>query len=286
MLMDPGEYEALQWVFTKPGTYVLLVEFQGHVRQSNPHTSDHPDYDANWRPISSNLTETRAAKYTFHVGPKLDETEPPIFGVNLSVPENSPAGAKVGGPVPVYNADAEVLYYDLIGEGKENFKTVAGTNPHTVQIVVAEGASLDFETRPSYDLQLTVTDNLDHQGNPDKPKPVIDDTLIVRISLDDQKPGLVLQADRKVLKVGETVNFTTRYEQAPEHIGRGFGYQWEWADGNIWHVVSSASTPTWSVSQPSAGAVTYRATVVLPNDDTPDQLPTYVNSDGIEITWK
>ncbi len=287
MLMDPGEYEALQWVFTKPGTYVLLVEFQGHVRQSNPHTSDHPDYDANWKPISSNLTETRAAKYTFHVGPKLDETEPPIFGVNLSVPENSPAGAKVGGPVPVYNADAEVLYYDLIGEGKENFKTVAGTNPHTVQIVVAEGASLDFETRPSYDLQLTVTDNLDHQGNPDKPKPVIDDTLIVRISLDDQKPGLDLQVDQAYPAVGETVYFIARYEPTPEQRGQTFSYQWAEQiqtkeDGIKWHVLSSGPSPTWSVLQSTGVSKVYRASVVVGND-TP---PILVNSEDIRVTWE
>ena len=290
MKLDPGEYEALQWVFTKPGTYKLLVEFQGHVRQSNPHSSSHPDYDANWKPISSNVTETRTAKYTFHVGPKLAETEPPIFGVNLSVAENSPGGVKVGGPIPVYNADAEVLYYDLDGDGKENFKTVAGTNPHTVQIVVAEGASLDFETRPSYDLQLTVTDKLNHEGDEDSPEPVIDDTLIVRISLEDQAPGLKIRADRTSLPVGEKVNFVARYEPTKQQLGREFGYQWEKAiGGNRWHVFdlgTAPSAPTWSVAQSSAGAVTYRATVVLLNDDTPDQLPTFVNSDGIEVTWE
>ncbi len=290
MELDPGEYEALQWVFTKPGTYELLVEFQGYVRRDNPYSQVDPEY-ANWKPISSNVTETRTAKYTFHVGPKLKETEPPIFGVNLSVAENSPGGVKVGGPVPVYNADAEVLYYDLDGEGEENFETVvASTDPHAVQIVVAEGASLDFETRPSYDLQLTVTDKLNHEGDEDSPEPVIDDTLIVRISLEDQEPGVDLQVDQAYPAVGERVNFIARYEPTTEQRGQTFSYQWEKAiGGNRWHVFdlgTAPSAPTWSVAQSSAGAETYRATVVLPNDDTSSQLPTFVNSEDIRVTWE
>ena len=294
MLLDPGEYKALQWVFTKPGTYLLWVHLQGDVRDEDNKPAG---AGADWKPISGNETETSEVyRYTIQVGSELDEIEPPIFGVNLSVEENTPAGVKVGDPILVYNADAGTLYYDLTGPGHGNFKpVVASTDPHAVQIVVKEGASLDYDTMPpteSYELNLSVTDKVDHEDNFN---PYPDDVLIVKIDLNAQDPGLKIRADRTSLKVGETVNFTVRYEQAPEHIGRKFGYQLEEYIGtstdvdrhSLWRVVSSApnaSAPNWSVSirQSSAVTKTYRATVVLPNDFPP---PTYVDSDGIEITW-
>ena len=287
LVMGPEEYETLQWIFVNPGTHVLTVELQGHVRKTNPHRSIDPEYDENWKPISNNDFETTAAKYTFQVGDTLEETEPPIFGVNLSVAENSPAGVNVGNPIPVYNADADVLYYELSGEEHEHFNAVAGTDPHTVQIVVKEGASLDYETRPSYDLSLTVTDKLDHEGNRQREDKVeVDDTLLVRIALEDQAPGLHLQADRGVLDVGETVNLVARFEPTPQQRGQTFTYQWaeqiQTGNGVRWHVISSApDAPTWSVSQSSATMKTYRAAVVL-GDDSP---PTFVNSNEVEIFW-
>ena len=46
MKLGPSERRDLQWIFTKPGTYLLSVHLQGFVRQENPHPSDHSDYDA------------------------------------------------------------------------------------------------------------------------------------------------------------------------------------------------------------------------------------------------
>lgn len=149
---------------------------------------------------------------------------------------------------------------------------------------------MDHETRHTYDLNLTVTDKLDHEGNrqdEDKGEVEVDDTLIVRIALDDQAPGLHLQADGSVLKVGEKVNFTARYEPTPAQHGKKFRFQWEEYRGTandghaLWHIIPSANAPTWSVSQSSAATKTYRATVVLGDIPT----PTFVNSEDVTITW-
>ena len=291
ILLNPGEYKDLQWVFTKPGTYLLWVHLLGEVKK--------PGDGDNWKAISENETETSEVyRYTIQVGSDLDETEPPIFGVNRSVKENSFGGTKVGDPIPVYNAEADVLYYDLTGTGHSNFETVvASTDPHAVQIVVADGANLDYEDaeKRSYELFLTVTDRVDHEHNFD---PSVDDVLIVRIDLEDREPGLQLRADQESQKVGKWVNFAVLYEQAPEHAGRTFGYQLEEHDGprtsadrdSRWPVVGNlvnARAATWSVpiEQSSAGTKTYRATVVLSNGDSLDTPPTYVNSNDIEITW-
>ena len=210
------------------------------------------------------------------------------------MPRTPPAGVSVGGPIPVYNADADDLYYGLAGDGSENFKTVAGTDPHTVQIVVAERApAWTIETKepkpPSYDLSLTVTDKLDHEGNPQdeaKGQVVVDDTLIVRIALEDQEPGLVLGVDQGLPSIGETVNFIARYEPTPQQRGQTFTYQWaeqiQTGNGLRWHVISSAPDgPTWSVSQSSQMRKTYRVAVELGNDIP----PVFVESNEVEIFW-
>ena len=285
MLMDPGEFRALQWVFTKPGTYLLWVHLLGDVKK-------HPQREA-WKDISVNKTETSEVyRYTFQVGSELDETEPPIFGASRSVLENSPGGVNVGDPIPVYNAEAPVLYYELTGKGHSNFELASSTSsaPHAVQIVMAEGANLDYETdSTTYELNLTVTDKVDHEDNEDLS---VDDVLIVRIDLEDQEPGLKIQADRTSLKVGESVNLVAWFEPRPERQGQTPAYLW--GEGfhpnnhrDLWRVLSDPGDgPTWSVSQSSAISKTYRAAIEWPNQDTATQLPTFVYSNEVTITWE
>ena len=292
VLMDPGEFHALQWVFTKPGTYLLWVELQGYVRKDNPYKPIDAEY-ADWKPVSDGETMTSEVyRYTIQVGEALDELEPPIFGVNLKVGENSPGGVEVGDPIPVYNAEADVLYYDLVDretrKKSAEFELAKSTStaPHTVQVVVKDGASLDYETTPSYELELSVADKLDHESNK-RPNELHypDDILIVRIDLEDQEPGVVLDADRGVVPVGETVNLFARYEPAPEHLGRTFEYEWaemlQTRDGVKWLGISTApNAPTWSVSQSSAMEKTYRVAVVIQGVYG---LP--VHSWGLDIFW-
>ena len=49
----PGDYQHLQWAFTKPGTYEISVQLKGHVRQKA--LAGAP---AGWKPISSKKVET------------------------------------------------------------------------------------------------------------------------------------------------------------------------------------------------------------------------------------
>ena len=216
------------------------------------------------------------------MGTELDETEPPIFGVNLEVEENSPGGVKVGDPIPIYNAEADVLYYSLTGPGHSNFDLLAAssTEPFTAQVVVADGADLDYETTPSYDLHLTVTDKVDHENNFN---PYADDVLIVRIDLKDQAPGLKLHADKTSLKVGETVNFTTSFEPTSEQRGEPTAYVWKKKIGSSSSQdLAAPNNPSWSVSHSDATEVTYFAEVQL------GKWPIFtatVISNEIRVTW-
>ncbi len=98
--MDPGtELQDLEWIFTEEGTYEIWVELVGHVRTvHDPAADDSPD---DWAPLSPNKTETSEVKrYVFQVG-DFEEEEPPLFGLDLSVPENSPGGTVVSPPLPI-----------------------------------------------------------------------------------------------------------------------------------------------------------------------------------------
>ena len=262
------------------------MELQGYVRDAD----NKPDGAGNdWKPISVDGIETsEVRRYTIQVGDKLDETEPPIFGVHLSVGENTPGGVKVGSPIPVYNADADKLVYELTGKGSKDFALATSTNPHVAQVVVAAGASLDYEAKASYDLTLTVTDELDHEHNEDLS---VDDILLVKIDLQDQEPGMLLRADRPVvLDVGETVNLFARYEPTPEQRGQQFFYQWveqfqTLQHGVKWHPVNPGGGPTWSVSQSSETTRTYRVSAVWDHDDDPATPAKFVNSNEMEIFW-
>ena len=282
--MDPGENREVQWIFTKEGTYLISVHIRGYVRQENPYKTVDPKH-AEWKAISDNVTETSEVKqYTIQVGDPLVEMEPPTFGVNLSVPENSPPGTKVGGPIQVYNSEAKTLEYKLDGEGSEHFGTVASTDPHSVQVVVAEGASLDYETQASYDLALSVTDNVDHENNRNTET---DDILVVRIDLDDDGPWLKLEADRSTQKVDQTVNLVATFETTPEWNDETPNYQWAekagTPDHTVWHVISTApNAPTWSVSQSSPVTKTYRVAIVHGEDFQ----TTFVSSNQVTVTWE
>lgn len=201
MAMQAGQLEALEWVFTQPGTYEISVHLQGWVRHDRP-----LDAGEDWRPISEYRTETSEVKrYVIQVGSALDEVEPPRFGVNRSVAENSPAGTRVGNPITVFPAEVEALEYRLSGEGHENFGVVSHTAPYSAQIVVADGAQLDYETRDTYELTLGVTDNVDHESNSDDS---LDDTLAIRIALTDVPTSASIRVDNPTPVVGDTVTFT------------------------------------------------------------------------------
>lgn len=231
LIMEPGELEDLQWVFTKPGTYALSVHAIGWVHQ--------PEDNEDWDPISPNDTETsEVQRYVIQVGDLLDEEEPPVFGVNLSVPENSAAATAAGAPIPVYRTESTTLVYTLTGEGSDQFTTEALTEPHRVQIKVAAGANLDFETQPSYDLTLGVSNGVDHEGNEDE---VIDDVLAVRIDLAnvDEGPSVSLSATDTTPHLGKEVTISAAIHDAPS--GSTPVLTWYWKDNEIhedWSVIN------------------------------------------------
>ena len=86
--------------------------------------------------------------------------EPPGFeagaATTRAVAENTPAGGPVGNPIAAADPNGDVLIYAL--SGSEAFAIDSDTG----QIVVSEGASLDYEAGPrSYAVTVTVNDGRD-----------------------------------------------------------------------------------------------------------------------------
>ena len=266
MAMEAGQLEDLEWVFTRPGTYEIWVHLQGWVRQ--PHEGE------DWRPISEYRTETSEVKrYVIQVGNKLDEVEPPQFGVNRRVVENSPAGTLVGDPVHVLQTDVDDLEYRLSGEGHGHFALVPYAEAHSVQIVVADGAELDYETRPVYDLTLGVTDNLDHESNWD---PSLDDTLLVRITLDGVPTSAAIQVDNPNPLVGDAVTFTAVVTDFGE--GHEVAYYFYDSEGG------GVTAPTYTLEHVNPATVTVGLMAVYETEASPD--PVSVEAQPVTVTWR
>ena len=78
--MDLGEYRPMQFLFTKPGEYLVQAQIQAHVRREAP-AGPHP----NWTPINPGDSITSPTEwYTFHVGPVAN------LGVTLTHTDETP----------------------------------------------------------------------------------------------------------------------------------------------------------------------------------------------------
>ena len=273
MMMEAGQLESLHWVFTKPGTYEISVHLQGWVRQKRPAGAG-----KDWLPISSKETETSEVKrYVIQVGSALAEVEPPRFGVSRSVAENSAAGTDVGDPVLVFS-EASDLEYSLSGDGHQNFtaSATAAEDPYSVQIQVAEDASLDYETESTYDLILEVSNKIDHESNPD---PAIDHTLAVRITLEDVPTSAVIQADKPNPVAGETVTFTTTVTD----FGDGNSLNYHFTDSRGAH--TGSNTLSIQRDQPGTETVDLYVTYLPPGGD-PQTDTQRIDAEPVTVTWR
>ena len=277
LTMTPGQLEYLQWVFTKPGTYEISAQLVGYVRQRGSPPSG---VGKEWMPISENETESSEVKrYVIHVGDTLVEEEPPLFGFNLSVPENSAAGTEVSDPISVFQAESGELEYSLSGEGSDQFALVmdTSTNPRTVQIVVANGAHLDYEAKRIYDLTLNVTDNVDHESNPD---PTIDDVLAVRITLEDIPTTAVIHVSNPNPVAGDTVTFTAKLTD----FGEGQTLFYEFASENRHGIATGYSSYQLRHNGHFVDVVTLNVSYhLVPGDVNSDVVE--IDAEPVTVTW-
>ena len=281
--MEPGQYRNLQWAFTEPGTYELLVHLNGHVRKDRP--NDLPA-DELWHPVSEeDIVTSRVKRYIFHVG-LLTLNPQPLFLVERSIRENSHHGAPVGDPVPVDPGDYDPLTYQLSGPGHSNFTVERAVDDQSgaqtgAQIKVADGAHLDYEVRASYDLVLSVSDGRDRENNVD-PFDSVDHTIRVRIAVTDvpdaDDVSLHLSANPENQEVGRGVTLTATAHNVPEGQHGYFLQHYAWVDG---HGRVQTGGNTYETSLDEAGTRDIYAEIEYEFDGH-----TYtVRSNTVRVTW-
>ena len=117
----------------------------------------------------------------------IDGNSLPAFGeganATRSTAENSAAGTSVGSAVTATDAEGDTLVYSLSGTDAGSFDLNASTGQLQTK------AALDYETKSSYEVVVSVHDGKDIAGNADSS---IDDTITVTITVtnEDEVPGV------------------------------------------------------------------------------------------------
>ena len=108
----------------------------------------------------------------------------------FSVIENTAADTVVGA-VPAREPDGDSLTYSVGGTDAAKFNRVFALNASTGEIVAKPGATVDFESKSSYSLTVSVTDGEDASGSTES-DPTTDDTAHVSIRVTNiDEPGSI-----------------------------------------------------------------------------------------------
>ena len=113
----------------------------------------------------------------------------PTFGKNpitLSVNENTESGEDIGSPVTAHDEENDDLTYSLTGADANHFDIDFSNGQ-----ILTDG-DLDHETKDTYQLFISVTDNKDIYGDPDSAE---DDSLQVTISVKNVNEPPVFDAN-------------------------------------------------------------------------------------------
>ena len=207
----------------------------------------------------------------------------PIFMVMRSVPEMSPADTLVGDPIMVREPNTkDTLTFNLTGEGADQFavSSVSGS----AQIKVAEGADLDFEGTPTYNLVLGVSDGRNAANIAD---PSIDDTIGVLVKLKDVAgdPSVTVSASATSVTKGEHVTLTATPNNLPEGYS-DLTYQWleRFQDGDISapHGRTSSTMTLTRLGGSDADPVYFSVEISW----TKDGKKTTIRSSEVLVTWR
>ena len=160
-----------------------------------------------------------------------------------SVAENTPAEQAVGDPVTATDGDDDTLTYALTGS---NDFTIDDSG----QIMVASGATLDYETQAEYTVTVTVHDGKNAEGEADAG---VDDSIEVAISVAD-----VDEAGRVSL-ISETEPPQAGSELSAillDPDGGVTGLAWVWersADQTAWEAIEGTSGDAYTPTEDDAG---------------------------------
>ena len=173
---------------TDPGSFAI-DESSGQLKTKSP--LDHEDKES--YTVTVKASDGKDGVDTIEVTITVtDVNEAPSFDsatARRNVPENTAANLPVGPAVSAKDPDdGDSLTYSLGGTDSASF----GINGSTGQITVGTGTRLDFETKPSYSVTVTVTDSLN-----------LSDTITVSINVTEGNDPPVFATDTATRRVAE-----------------------------------------------------------------------------------
>ena len=296
MPLGAGEYEHLEWVFTKPGTYVLTIHLKGHVRQTKP-----TGFVGTWERLTPDDTATSVPhQYVFHVG-DLHINDQPHFGAVRSVTAGTRANSPFGEVIPLYGTDADTLELYLDGVGSEDFDVAERSTPWSsgALLFVGKDAELRYPGDPDnmnmayYDLHLKVSDKHDYEDNTDQE---IDDIIPLRIHVQPQSgPWVALMITDEHPRAGAPGKGEEIYVTAKVH---GLESGWVTSDVTLFEGVGDQKRElkptlrthtldevTFSVERAEAGTQRYWAVFSLDNQDSNIQSKK-IGSGWYPVIWR
>ncbi len=195
------------------------------------------------------MAETAVLGRVANVAPEFDEGGT----ATRSLAEDAVSGSWVGDAVTATDPEEDTLTYSLAnGTDAEQFVVDAFSG----RLEVASGAFLDYETDPSLEVVVQVSDGLGADHNPDT---AIDDTITVTVSLTNAD-----EAGRVSLSSLEPEAWTALTAALTDPDGSISGESWQWVKssdgGSNWTDITGASSETYTPTSADAGAF-LRATV-------------------------
>ena len=170
-----------------------------------------------------------------------NEPEFAVESTARSVAENTRTGRAVGAPVTATDGDADTLTYALTGS--DDF-----TVDDSGRIMVASGASLDYETQAEYTVTVTVHDGKATDGTPDAS---VDDTIEVTITVLNVDEAGVVALDTDVPQTSSTMMASL---SDPDSGVSGVSWAWESsADGMTWTAIAGVSSAAYTPSDADSG---------------------------------
>ena len=158
--------------------------------------------------------------------------------VTLTVDENTPPGAPVGGAITATDPEGDILTYSLSGTDASSFVIEGSTG----QITVGSGTMVDYESGPArHTVIVSVHDGRDSYGNDDS---TIDDRIEVSIDVSNVDEAGTVSVSSERPKVGAALAASLS-----DPDGSLSDISWQWArssDGSNWNDISWASSDSYT----------------------------------------